>query len=192
VPKLGDPVVEKAAARAEHRGELLGVDVDLGFADVLDHPDGGDCVEVLAGELAVVLDANLDSVRQPGLGLTLARELGLGLRQGDPDGLDPVPLRGVITVSAAADIATRWPGQVELRIQSSWPLRFLQGGVASRERSPGASERARRRRSSHRAVQEEREELGRCRSGDGLRSRLVVLGRGGELRLRCRRPANAA
>src|SRR4051812_35317974 len=101
-----DAVVEQPPAGPEHRGELLGVDVDLRLADVLDHPDRGDRVEVLTPELAIVLNANLDLVADPGVEDPLPRQLRLRLGQGDPDRLDAVLLRRVDDEAgpAAADV----------------------------------------------------------------------------------------
>src|SRR5829696_2577834 len=106
VLKARDAVVEEAAARPEHRAELLGVDIDLRLADVLDHPDRRDRVEVLAGELAVVLDADLDLVGDTRLLHLLARELGLVLGQRDSYRFDAVALRRVDdeAAPAAADV----------------------------------------------------------------------------------------
>ena len=56
VAKPGDAVVEQPPAGAQDRGELSRVGVDVCAADVLDHADRGDRVELLAGNVAVVAD----------------------------------------------------------------------------------------------------------------------------------------
>ena len=52
-------------------------------ADVLDHADRGDRVERLAGELAVVHDADVDRSPTPASAARCARELGLRLGERD-------------------------------------------------------------------------------------------------------------
>ena len=83
--QAGDAVVEQPPARLQQPRERARVDVDLLLADVLDHADRGDRVEALAGEVAVVHDADLDPVGDAGLLGPLARPLGLRRREGDAD-----------------------------------------------------------------------------------------------------------
>ncbi len=88
-------MVEQTAAGAQHARQAGGVQVDPLLADVLDHADARDRVERLAGELAIVRDADLDPVGDAGLMSTLARELGL-------------PLRHVIPTTCAPWRAAAW------------------------------------------------------------------------------------
>ena len=75
-------------------------------ADVLDHADAGDRVERLAGQLAVVHDADVDPVADARLGRPLARQRGLRLRQRDAGDRHAVLARGVDreAAPAAADV----------------------------------------------------------------------------------------
>ena len=76
-------MVEQPPARLQQAGEGARVDVDLGLADVLDHADAGDRVEALAGQVAVVHDADLDPVGDArGLLGPLPRSFGLRRRRG--------------------------------------------------------------------------------------------------------------
>ena len=77
VLELGDAMVEQPPARDEQVVELARIDVDLVVADVLDHPDRADRVELLALQLAIVGDADLDAVGQAGVGDAPAGQLGL-------------------------------------------------------------------------------------------------------------------
>jgi hypothetical protein len=95
VAQAGDPVVEQAAAGVEQPGQGLGVDVDVGRADVLDHADAGDRVERLGVELAIVGHADLDPVLEAALGHPPLGLGGLRLGQGDADRPHPVVLRRV-------------------------------------------------------------------------------------------------
>src|SRR5829696_6117760 len=150
-----DAVVEQPAAGFQHRGELVGVDIDLRLADVLDHPDRRDRVEVLAGELAVVLDADLDLVGDTRLLHLLARELSLVLGQRDPYRFDAVALRRVDdeAAPAAADVENALAGaQFEL-CTDELPLGVLGRGEALRA---AGEDRA---GVGHRLIEEEREEL---------------------------------
>ena len=62
VHQLGDPVVEQPPAGPQQAVEGLHVEVDPLLPHVLDHPDARDRVEGLAGQLAVVGQAQLDPV----------------------------------------------------------------------------------------------------------------------------------
>ena len=64
-------------------------------AHVLRHPDRRDGVELLAAELAIVLQADLDAVLHAGLGDALARQGRLGLADRDADDGDLVVGGGV-------------------------------------------------------------------------------------------------
>ena len=66
---------------AQHREVLL----DLPMADVLGHPDGRDRIERLAGELPVVLQPDLDAIRDTRLGHSEPGELCLLLADGHTD-----------------------------------------------------------------------------------------------------------
>src|SRR3954447_11041452 len=87
-----DAVVQQPAAGRQEGAELLRVDVDLVLADVLDHADAGDRVELLALQLAVVLDANVDLVADALGSCALARDLRLRLRKRDAGDIDAVLL----------------------------------------------------------------------------------------------------
>ena len=78
----------------------------LALADVLDHADRRDRVVALAVQVAVVGDAHLDLVAQPGFGDPPAGQFGLGWTQCDADGLHAVFSRGVDheRAPAAADV----------------------------------------------------------------------------------------
>jgi hypothetical protein len=89
VAKPGDAVVEQPPPGPQYRGELSRVGVDVCAADVLDHADRGDRIELLAGKVAVVADADLDPVGEPRRRRPLARERGL--RLGQRDGGDVAP-----------------------------------------------------------------------------------------------------
>ena len=60
-----------SARRLEQRRQRMRVLVDLDRADVLDHADAGDLVVRLAGQLAVVRDADVHQVADPRLGRAL-------------------------------------------------------------------------------------------------------------------------
>ena len=70
-------MVEHKAAGAQHPEQRRGIGVDLRFADVLGHADAGDRVERLIGEVAIVGNADFHPFGEPGVGHTLACELGL-------------------------------------------------------------------------------------------------------------------
>ena len=70
-------MVEQPPARAQRAAQPARVLVHLLGADVLDHPDRGDGVERLAGELAVVDDAEVGAVGD-------ARLLGAALARSPP------------------------------------------------------------------------------------------------------------
>src|SRR3954452_1166610 len=146
-----DAVVEQAAAGAQHGGELLGVGVDLRLADVLDHPDRGDRVELLAGQLAVVLDADLDPVRESRIGHALARQHGLRLGESDPDGLYAVA-RGRVH-HEAAPTATHVEDALALLERELGADEIELGLLGLLERGGAAGED--RARVGHRAIEEE-------------------------------------
>src|SRR4051812_9298112 len=101
-----DAVVEQLAARLQQRLQPPGVLVDLRVADVLDHADAGDRVEALAGQLAVVGDADVDLVGDAVLRGQVARALRLRLGERDPGHVDAVARGGVDGEAppAAADV----------------------------------------------------------------------------------------
>ena len=157
VAQAGDAVVEQPAARRQQRRELAGVLVDLLVADVLDHADAGDRVELLAGEVAVVHHADLDPLADAGRLGPLARDPRLRLRERDPEDLAPWRLAAWIAKlpQPQPTSSTRSPaleGELACR-----PAR------ASPPGPPRASGAAREDRAAvgHRRVQEEREELRR-------------------------------
>lgn len=102
--------------------------------DVLEHADAGDAVE-LAGQVAVVLDADLDLVLQAGGAHALGGEVVLVLRQGHAQAARAVLLRGAQhqRAPAAADVEQRLPRlQADLGedVVDLLHLRFVEGLVA--------------------------------------------------------------
>src|SRR3546814_247903 len=91
----GDGVVEEPAAGGQQRRQRREVRIDAGLADVLGHADRGDGLEIPAGEVAVVLEPDLDPVGEAGLFDALAGELDLLSADGDPDDVDAVLAGGV-------------------------------------------------------------------------------------------------
>ena len=80
-----DRVVEEAPARSEQVEELLGVGGERSSPDVLGHADRADGVEGAVGDVAEILDPELDEVRDArGAGpLSGVALLGLGQRHAD-------------------------------------------------------------------------------------------------------------
>ena len=150
-----DPVVEYPAVGLQYPLDLAAVLVDLGLADVLDHPDARDGVEAVIGEVAIVGYPDLDQVADPGFPRPLGGELGLRRRKGDPERRDAVLAGGVDheAAPAAADVEHPLAGlelqfptdQLELRL-----LRFLQGLGPLLEQGAAVG---------HRLVEEECEEI---------------------------------
>src|SRR5215216_795944 len=97
-----DAVVKQPSAAGQHAPELLCVDVDLRLPDVLDHADAGDRIELLALQLTVVLDADVDLLGQAGSFRSFARHARLRLRQRDAGDVDVVLLGGVQDPAAPA------------------------------------------------------------------------------------------
>src|SRR4051794_21841427 len=97
-----DAVVQQPAAAREELAQLLRVDVDLVFTDVLDHADARDRVELLAAELAVVRHPDVDLVGKARLGGARARDPRLRLRQRDAGDVDVVLARSVQDPTAPA------------------------------------------------------------------------------------------
>ena len=126
-------------------------------ADVLDHADARDRVELLAGEVAVVHHPDLDPVADAGRLGPLARDPRLRLRQGDADDLDAVAGGGVgrEAAPAAADVEDPLAGLERQLRADHLELRLLR--LLERRRAP----REDRAAVGHRLVEEEREELGR-------------------------------
>jgi hypothetical protein len=157
VAQTRDRVLQQSAARSKHPRELGGVGVDLAGADVLGHADARDRVEGLAGQLAVVRDADLDPVLEPELGHPPPRVLDLRAGEGDAEHADAVLARRVDREAAppAADVEHTLAGlEVEL---AAHDLELL--GLRLLER-PGAA-REDRAAVGHRRPEEEPEELGR-------------------------------
>ena len=90
-----DAVVEQPAPGHEQLVEPLEVRLELGEADVLEHPDRADRVVRAVVDVAVVLQPDLDRSGEPGLGDPLLRELGLAPRDRDADGAHAVVARRV-------------------------------------------------------------------------------------------------
>ena len=65
-------MVQQSALRHEHGTQRREVLVELAVADVLGHADRRDRVELLAGELAIVLQPDLDPIGHTRLGDALA------------------------------------------------------------------------------------------------------------------------
>jgi len=150
-----DPVIQHAAARAHELHELAGVDVDLVRADVLVHADAPDRVEGAVVDGAVVLDPDLDPVREPALRDAPARQLGLRLRERDAHDADTVVLGCVDgeAAPAAADVehALAFP-EIELRADE---LELVPLGLLERLRAAREDRAAVR----HRLVEEQGEEV---------------------------------
>ena len=67
VPGPADGVVEQAPARGEQRVQVADVLLHAAAAHVLEHADGADGVERAVGDVAVVLQPDLDPVGDPGV-----------------------------------------------------------------------------------------------------------------------------
>ena len=156
------PPGRSAPARRRHR-------VDVRAAHVLHHADAGDGVEALAARaVAVVGDAEVDPVRDPGRGGALACKRGLRLRQRDAGDVDAVLARGVDreAAPAASDVEHPLPGlerqlaadQLELRL-----LRLLERRRATRE--DRAANRSSTRRGTARRTRSTRRSGGARRAG---------------------------
>ncbi len=100
----GHAVVRQQVANTAEIGR------QVGLAHVLEHADAGNAVE-LAGGVAVVLEADLDAVRQPGSFYALRGEVELVLRKRDAHAARAELLRGAQhqRAPAAADIEERLP-----------------------------------------------------------------------------------
>ena len=159
-------MVEQPPAGLQHRGELLGVACRSAPRRRARPSRSRRPRRTLAGELAVVLNADLDPVGEARVGDSLPRQLCLILRERDADRLNAVALRRMHHEAAPATADVEHPlallqrelraDEVELRL-----LGLLQG------RSPVAGEKSLRLRDAgeegagvgHRLVEEEREEL---------------------------------
>lgn len=112
-----DRVIEEAATRSDQAVHACEVLAEAGGADVLEHPDRADRVEGAVVDVAVVLEPDLDPVSEAGVGDTIAGQLGMASRHGDPHTSNAVMLGGVQEHGAptAADIEETIAGrQVEL------------------------------------------------------------------------------
>jgi hypothetical protein len=148
-------VVQQQAAGTKVRGQCLRVAVEMCRADVLDHADARDLVEGLVVQLAVVGDADLDAIIEPGLAHALARELRLRLGQRDAGDLDAMALGRVDRerAPAAADVEeplARLEPELLADQLTLVVLRLLEG------RRPAREDRA---AVGHHRVEEQREEL---------------------------------
>ena len=136
--------------------QLRHVGVDVRRADVLDHADRGDRVERLAGDLAVVHDADVDLVGDARRRGALARQRGLRLAQRDPGDVDAVLAGGVdarTRPSRSRRPAPARPARSASFVQTSSSLVRCASSSVVRAARP---DRARVR---HRLVEEEREVL---------------------------------
>ena len=89
--RSADPVVQQPALGQQERVAAgRSTSSSCVEADVLEHADRADRVERAVVDVAVVLQADLDPVAEPGLGDPLRRQLGLALRDGDADRAHPV------------------------------------------------------------------------------------------------------
>ena len=149
---------EQRPAGAQRAAQPPPVLVHLLGADVLDHPDRGDGVVGLAGEVAVVREAEVDEVADAGLLREPARALDLRRRDGDAGHVHAVALGGV-------DREAR-PSPSRRRARAG-RARARASGRSARAWPPGpppASSRPRekiRARVGHRRAEEEPEELRR-------------------------------
>src|SRR6185437_10510770 len=103
----GDAVIERDTARFEQPPDRAEIERQVGAPDMLVHADRDNLVEgFLAGDVAVILQPDLDALREPNLGNAAAGELVLPLAQGDADAGDAIALRrpDQQAAPAAADI----------------------------------------------------------------------------------------
>ena len=124
------------AQQREQRVEVLGGALP---ADVLEHADGGDGVELLPAEVAVVLQPDLDLLADPGRGDPLARQVGLGGADRDADDARAVVRGGVDGHGAPAAAHVQQPhprGAVQAQFAADQVV--LGGlGVGQRHRGVG-------------------------------------------------------
>jgi hypothetical protein len=149
-------VIQQAAAGAEERVEGLEVPVLAGPTHVLEHADARDGVEPvrLVGQLPVVLQADLHSTGQSGVGHPLASQLPLGAGDRDPQPLDLVLGGGMEEHAAPAttDVEEAHPG-TESELAADQVVLGLLGGLEAVVEAfePGA--RVRHRLAEHQAVE---------------------------------------
>ena len=105
VIRVGDVVVEHQAADLQFAVEELEEVVVVLHTNVLDNADGGDSIEALFGDIAVVHEADFRQVLEAFLLNLALAPLGLFLGQGDADGLHAAARRVAHhTAPAAAHI----------------------------------------------------------------------------------------
>ncbi len=124
-----DPVVHRDAVVGEQVMDAREVERQVLAADVLEHPDARDAVE-LAFDLAVILQTNLDPVFQPRGLYTRGRQVELVLRQRHAETRRAELLRGAQheRTPAAADVEQALAGlELDLR-QDVVDLLDLRGG----------------------------------------------------------------
>ena len=100
-------MIEGDAARFQQPRDCAEIERQVGDADMLIHADRDDLVEDrLAGNVAIILAAYLDSAAQPGGGDSPLGFIDLRLAEGDIDGGDAVARRCPAdqTTPAAADV----------------------------------------------------------------------------------------
>ncbi len=151
-----DRVVEQPALGPQGVVEDPVVRLQVRLPDVLGHPDRGDHVELFAGQLAVVLEADLHPVADAGIGDPLAGELGLRAADRDAHHAGVVMGRGVDRhrAPAAPDVEQTRAGllgQAELATDQLVLGRLRLGQVHLLVGEPGA--RVRHRRPEHEAVE---------------------------------------
>ena len=94
--QAGEAMVEEQPARAERLERRTEIGRQVGPADVLEHADGRDAVELAeVCQIAVVAYLRADRVTQPGCSGTVVRRAHLPFAQCDADGLATEPLAGV-------------------------------------------------------------------------------------------------
>ena len=135
------------------RREVLG---HLLLTDVLEHADRRNSFERLAANVAVVLDADIDLIRQSRLRYALSRQVGLSSAEGHPDHLRVVVGRGVKghrSPPAANVEEPRAGALVETELAADelvlCGLRLLEARLRGRENGT----RVRHRRPEHQAVE---------------------------------------
>ncbi len=133
VVRTADAVVQEPPLRPQQRSAPREVAVELREAHVLEHADGADGVVRTVAHVAEVAVAHFDAIAEPALGGTLAREVGLRLRQRDAHRLHAVVLGCVQQHPAPTtpDVEQAHPGlQRELAADELVlvGLRVLEGG----------------------------------------------------------------
>ncbi len=167
--RAGDELQRHEAVALEHAVADGGEVGEVAVADSLEHLDGDDLVEG-AAEVAVILQAHLDAVAEPGGGDAFHREVVLLLRDGERRHAAAVVARGVEAPAAPAgadleDVVGRREVELAAERVVLCVLRLAQRGVGT---LPA------RGRIHHRVIEPEGEEvvgkvvvLGDVATGDG-------------------------